>query len=272
MKHLYFPAFIITALILLGLPGCISNKKAVYLQGAEDTRITNTHFEERYLIKPQDMLFIRASSLYPESQALLMNLFQGGFGPGGNIGVMQGGGLFYLTGFSVTDSGMVKLPLMGEIKAVGKSTVELEAEIEEALSSYFEDITIQVKLGGIQFTILGDVRAPGDYVELDNKINLFEALGRAGDLNLTANRQQVRILRTDGPTTDIVTVDLTDRSILESPYYYVQNKDIIYVEPLKETQYGITRSGTSTYLTVVSTLSSTLVLIVFMIDLLSRNN
>ena len=251
---------LLSAVLLLA--SCISNKKIVYLQSqARDAKYHNENFTRQYKIKPHDLLSVQVTSLYPENNEILAQLIQQGTG-NGNIGGGSGsGGYFYINGYAVDDSGQVKIPMIGEVPAAGKTIHEVEGEIEQKFNQYYDGITVVVKLGGIQVSMLGEFNRPGTINFFQPNVTILQAIARAGDFTELANRKEVLILRTQGNEIDRHTLDLTSDSLLESPYYYLQADDVIYAKPLKAQQYGISRNALQYTLTILSFISSTLLII-----------
>ena len=253
-KHLTY----LIGIILLAT-SCISNKKVVYLQGEETGTYTNEAFVQQYQIRPNDLLQVRVNSLYPEANELLnqvMQMQQGNM----NMGVQGGNGFFYLMGFSVSDSGFVKLPMVGKVKAAGLTTDELEEDLEDAFEQFYEGISVIVKVSGIQFSMLGEFRQPGQFLVFDNNLSILEAIAMAGDMTDFANRQEVLLLRTKGNTMHRYTIDMTDARMLSDSLFYLQRDDVVYAPPIRGEQYGFKRDGFVYTLAILSLISNALLI------------
>lgn len=177
------------------------------------------------------------------------------------VGVQSGGDLYYVTGFSINDSGNLVLPVLGNIPATGKTIIELKQSIKTALDQYLKEYHLEVKLGGIRYTALGEFTAPGKYVLLQNQATIYEAIANARDLTMVASRGDIKLIRQYPNGTRVHTINLLDDSIINSPYYFIQPNDVIYVEPLKVKSWGIGVTGAQTLTTILSVVSSSIALI-----------
>lgn len=217
---------------------------------------TRDYSRSIYRIQINDILSISVRTLN-ENQMPFFN-GNGANLQGGQGSAMGVGDIFYLNGYTVNDSGQVELPMMGKIKVVELTLEEAKQQIENGLEQYFNNYFVVVKFGGIRFSVLGEVNNPGKYLILQEQLNIFEALANSGDLTAIANRLEVQIVRQFPGGPQIYSVDLTDRNILYSPYYFVQPNDIIYVKPLKIRALGIGTTGFSTLQSILTVLSTVL--------------
>ena len=112
-----------------------------------------------------------------------------------------------------------------------------------------------VKLAGLRYTATGEVGRKGTQVLFQDRVNIFEALANAGDIPVTGNRKEVQIIRQYPQGQKIHTVDLTDRAVMQSPYYYIQPNDMIYVKPLKQKSLGTGTTAVQTLGTIATVLS-----------------
>lgn len=256
---------ILGGLLLLGfLSSCVTNKNYVLLQeqkaleAGSITRI-KTQPNANYLIQPNDILKVDIKTLDDKTATFFNGLsaapLQGG--------LMAGSDPYYMFGYHVNDSGFLILPVVGEIKVTGLSLSQAKISIEEKLEKYFKGAYVSVQLGGIRFSILGEVRAPGKYVVLQNRLTILEALATAGDLTPVANRKKIKILRQLPGEMQVEIIDLTKANLIESPSLYIRPNDVIYVEPLKIRAIGTGVTGTETltaFATVLSVVSSVLLI------------
>ncbi len=176
----------------------------------------------------------------------------------------QGDLLLYLNGYTINPAGFLELPVLGQIKVVDKTLEEVKFIVETLLNEYFKDAAtmVSVQMGGIRFSIIGDVVNPGRYVIYQNQVNVFEALALSGDITVVGNRKSVQIIRqikNDSLVT--VNIDLTDTKILESEYFFLQPNDIINVKPLSVKTLGIGTSGFQTFASILAVLASSATLI-----------
>ena len=114
---------------------------------------------------------------------------------------------------------------------------------------------MSVKLTGLRFTVTGDVGRTGTQTLFQERVNIFEAIANAGDIEMTGNREDVMIIRQYPQGEKIHHLNLLDIEIMKSPYYYIQPNDVIYVKPLKQKSWGFGVTGRETLITFVSVLS-----------------
>ena len=146
------------------------------------------------------------------------------------------------------------MPLLGEIQVNDMTLDEVRILVENSLKKYVtSEIFVRVKLGGIRFSTLGEFRRPGKYVVLQDRLTIFEAIAQAGDLTTVAKRDQIILVRQYPDGTKLHRINLNDRQIIRTPYYFIQPNDQIYAEPLKAREIG---TGENTAQTVALILSS----------------
>lgn len=257
---------------------CIPNEKVVYWQNKSDLRrldndslIGVTRVD--YRLQPNDILLINFYSqaldeverYYPVF-ARPDNLLRmgNGNGNGNNNGGMNDP---YLTGYNVDKDGKIEINTLGRVDAAGLTTTELKYKIEDLIRPDIKDILVSVKLSGIPFTIMGEVGTTGPQLVRQYDLTLQEAIARAGDLTINANREHVLIMRQYPDGVKIHEVDVTSRDYIESDLFFVQPDDLIYVPPLKIREIGAGETALETFATIVSVVSGT----VLIISLLNNN-
>ncbi len=214
---------------------CVSTKNITYFQGPgiDTVRFSTlkTVVPHEPKIQPDDVLAIIVNSMSEESNVLLnfqnitpintTNL------PGGFAGANRTQPLGYL----VDANGNIELPMVGKINVVNKTTDAASEVIKTELLKVIKTPVVNVRIMNQKFTILGEVNRPGSYNLVSNTMTLPEVLGAAGDLTVFGRRDNVMLIRTDAnKERHIVRLDLLSRNVLESPYYFIQNNDVIYVE------------------------------------------
>lgn len=162
--------------------------------------------------------------------------------------------------YQVENDGNINFPILGKLQVAGMTKSEMEDFIVEKLRKYIkEEIpTVIVRLINYKFSVIGEVARPGQYISANNKVNIFEALAQAGDLTIYGKRENVKLIRenNEGERTT-VTLDLTKSDIINSSYYYLEQNDIVYVEPNKaKGRSSNIGSATTVWLTVTSILVS----------------
>ena len=135
--------------------------------------------------------------------------------------------------YMVTTDGFIQMPVLGKVYAKGMSKEQLKEDLENRLKVYLTDPMVTIQLKNFNISILGDVKSPGQKTSTSEKLNIFQAIALAGDLNDSANRTNIKLIRySEKEGKDVVTaLDLSEAAIVNSPNYYLQQNDILYIEP-----------------------------------------
>jgi polysaccharide export outer membrane protein len=244
--------------IILFISSCVSNTKLLYLKrkveldnsvfSVNDTRTTFTPVA--YKLMPYDLLYISVVTPDPRWSTFF-----------NTVPVGTGGGLTEqsaaLLGYPVDDNGHIELPFIGKLKVGGKTISEIKIDLDSTLKNYVTDASITVRMVNNNVSILGEVNRPGRYPLIKDRLNIFEALSMAGDLNVYGNRQNVQLIRQSLQGPIVKDISLSDRSILTSEFFYIMPNDIIYAQPVKARSFQINSSTYTLILTsIVSILSS----------------
>jgi polysaccharide export outer membrane protein len=255
----------LTWIILIGifiLTSCVSNKKFVYLQDKGSVKTDSNGvmpvIPYAYKLQKGDVLYV---SLTTEDEKL-NKIFVPGTGGGQIMQQAQGvsGTLLYYIGFTIDSKGEIEFPYLGKIKVSELDVDQAKLAIEMQLKKYFKVFFLQVKLAEFKFSVLGYVNRPGQYFFQQNKVNIIEALSMAGDLQNLAKRFSLQLYRQYPDGVKIHILDLTDRSLVNSPYWFIQPNDVLYIEPLKVRTAGDV-SSFQTSMTVITPLLSSLLLV-----------
>ena len=226
MNYMRLHSTLLSALLLLLLASCASTKDVAYLQYAENKMQTEARALQDAPIKPKDILTVNIQASKPELVASFNGIY---WSPQQQYSTVQNG----MRTFLVDNSGEVDLPVLGLTKLGGLTLREAEEVVKKALTAYLNEVpSVNVQIQNYRYSVLGEVHKPGAFVSANGKVNLFEALANAGDLTIYGIRDQVKILREnkDGSNT-LVSVNLMDPNIINSPYYYLQQGDVVYVMP-----------------------------------------
>ena len=223
--------------IIILFSSCIRLKDIVYLQGDIAKKLDEVDNQRKidnlsYLVKPNDLLFIRVSSFDEQSTAFLNS------GSGTSVSNALSASLM---GYRVGLDGQIDYPFVGKVPAAGLTLSEIERRIKLSVEKFVENSSVTVKLLNDIVTMLGEVKNPGRFPLNSEEINLLQAFALAGDLTDMANRRKIKLIRNDdGNTPQIFIIDVTDEKIMYSPYYHLKPGDIIYVEPkrFKQMQYS----------------------------------
>lgn len=246
---------LIVLLLPLLMAGCQSYKKVPYLQeGLSQATATETLLYDAHIM-PKDLLTIIVSC--PEEPALAE--------PFNLAASASAENATPASKYLVDNNGNIDFPFLGTIHLGGLTKGEAEEYIKSKLSPQFRTPPlVSVRMGNYKISVIGEVNGPGTFTVSNEKVNIFEALAMAGDMTIYGVRDKVKLIREDHTgKREIVTLNLNDRNILQSPYYYLQQNDILYVTPnkTKAKTAGIS-SSTTIWLSVATTLMSLVSLII----------
>lgn len=268
MKRLSFGILLFT---LLACTSCVSQKKMTYLQGMDSLNQTLQQVEQTFElnIQPDDQLAISISSKDKELIEPFNNntLIGSGSTMGNNQNNVQAG----VSYFQVDKEGNIDFPVFGTLKAAGLTRMAFAKEIEKRLisQSYIKDPLVSVKIMSFKVTVLGEVKTPGVQKITGERLTLLEALGMAGDLLPSGKRENIMVVREENGQRKTYTVNLTSgASVLQSPCYYLQQNDVVYVEP--NGAIRVKGSATMSILTSTTSLVSLLASLVSIIIAISK--
>lgn len=257
-----FLGCILTA-AMMGGTSCSSYKSALYMQESEVFNETSKSQLYDFRIMPKDELTILVSTTDPEASAPFIRKFGQSKEFGGtSITGMQGANLL---SYLVDNNGCIDFPVLGMVKVVGMTTRECEAHFRELLKPYLKEVpNVMVSTTNYKFSVLGEVGSPGTYSTTNEKMTVFEALALAGDMTLFSVRDNVQLMREDATgKRQIYTLDLTQADIANSPYFYIQQNDVLYVKPTKAKVRSNTFStNASMWLTLLSLVTSVTTLVI----------
>lgn len=246
---------------VLVLFGCKTKERMIYFQGSDDrAMVGQANYTPTF--KPDDFLAVVVTSSNPES-AIPFNypkelITQSA---GGNSGYHMGRPI--PAGFLVDADGYVTLPVVGKIFVAGKSRTEVVGELLIIYKQYLKDPVVQIQIQNFKVTVLGDVNHPGTFQIPNERITILEAIGLAGDLNMTGARKNILVLRDRNGEKQEFRLDITSKDILTSPVYYLEQNDVVYVEPNAAARSQGTFWRTNSAIIISTT--STLVTMVFLI-------
>lgn len=233
---------------------CISTRDLVYLQKKDnsDLETSISAVESKpYRLQINDVLSITIKAIDPKLVAIFSTTNEG------ESGKSESG--LYFNGFTVDDHGNIRMPILGEINVIGYTLDEVRIRIEkQLLEEYFNkeaNIFVTVKLAGFRYTINGEVGSTGTKTLFQDHVNIMEAIANSGDIAITGNRKAVTIIRQTPNGSEMHDLDLTDINVMQSPYFYLQPNDYIYVKPLKQKTWGTGKTGIESLSTIITLLS-----------------
>ena len=246
---------VIMLVLAVGLfASCASSKKVVYLQDVDVNKRIKAECEYKTVIHTDDLLSIIVSCDDLES-ALPFNTPMIGLGREVNTTSTQQ----IPRGYLVDKNGEIDFPVLGKLKVVGISRNELAEMLKEKLSEYLKNPIVTIQFQNFKVTILGEVKSPGSYKVVSERVSLFDALGMAGDLQINGKRKNVLVMREQGDEKVFARIDLTPSDFIDSPFFYLQQNDVVYVEPNKGRIAG---GSVSTFLPYILSSLSTIVALI----------
>jgi len=165
-----------------------------------------------------------------------------------------------MSGFLVDESGNVEIPIIGAVKVGGLTTTQAKELIKTRAAKYYKDPTVQVRFANFKITVLGEVSKPAAYTVPNEKITIFDAISLAGDLTIYGKRGNVMLMRDNGDKKDIIRLDLNSSQVISSPYYYLKQNDVIYVEP-SSGKVAANNAGKIQFITIAISVATLLITI-----------
>ena len=212
--------------------GCQSYKNVPYLQNSEYIKdVDQPLYDAR--IQPKDLLTITVNTSDPTASAPFNLTVQTPYNAtSANVMTTTQPSLQQ---YLVDNSGYIKFPVIGAVKVGGMTKNQAEQMLCDKLKSYLKETPIvTVRMTNYKISVLGEVAKPGTFTVNNEKVNILEALAMAGDLTIWGVRDNVKLIREDAEGhRKIITLNLNDASLIQSPYYYLQQNDILYVTPNK---------------------------------------
>lgn len=250
-------SFLFVSAILILLCSCGSTKNIAYLQNSDEIDFEQSKYLYDAKIMPKDILTITVTTVNPEA-AVPFNLTV-------PTTLSQNQRSTYntslLQSYLVDNDGQIEFPIVGVINVGGLTKSDCEKLILSKIRPYLnenERPVVTVRMSNYKISVLGEVARPGMFTVSNEKINILEALAQAGDLTIYGVRTNIKLIREDASgKKEIHTLDLNDANLINSPYYYLQQNDIVYVEPnkVKSRNSGV-GATTSLWLTGTSILIS----------------
>ncbi|MBC3787403.1 polysaccharide biosynthesis/export family protein [Spirosoma utsteinense] len=232
--------YLLSLLLLVSghfMTGCVPTKQLVYFQG-EPNRMDTLAVASRYVpkIQPGDVLSVQVSSLNPEASAF--------FNPYAQLAMADRGGMQQNTtnsttplpaqnGYLVDNTGAIELPMLGKVNVAGQTTNQVKDRLRDSLKEFLKEPTVNIRNLNFRISVMGEVMRPALFTIPNEQITLLEALSLSGDVTIYGRRENVLIIREEDGKRTFARVDLTQRNLFSSPYYYLHPNDVIYVEPGK---------------------------------------
>lgn len=249
-----FSTWIVLLLVLVCTSACIPKERITYLQEnayPQDALVGIQQQQAPYRLQVADVISLRVKALDQE----LVDIFN----PiESNSTTLDEG--YYYDGFAVDKHGNIRIPTLGSINVLGRTTEEVREIIEnKLLADYFTEnanIFVTVKLAGIRYTVAGEIGSPGVKTELTERLSLIDAIANAGGVPITGDLTDVLIVRQYPGGQRVHHMDLTQIDVMQSPYFFVQPNDLILVNPLPQKSIGLGVTGLDSFRTILTVFTS----------------
>lgn len=231
MKNFWFylSVFVFPIMLLLGC-GSVKHTEMMMLTEMNDQAMIIDSLPV-LKIRTDDILSINVASRNPETVIAFYTRTESTAAAGERaLGTQEG--------YRVDEVGNIYLPFLGEVKAEGKTILELRQDLTDSLVQFIPDASIQVRFLNFRVTLLGEVNRPNTYIIPNERLTILEAIGMAGDFTPYARRNAVLVIREREGERVFNRINTQDGSIFQSPCFYLSPNDIVYVEPLRAKQYA----------------------------------
>jgi polysaccharide biosynthesis/export protein len=246
-------------ILFLGIlaTSCIPLKDQIYLQNKGNAAKKNIEEVQvkPYRLQVNDIISIKIKTIDPK----LAEIFSSSINNNNAAASSMSAEGLYFNGYTIDDHGNIRIPVIGEVNVLGFTSEEVRKKIEEILlADYFKEeaqIFVDVKLSGFRFTVNGEVGSTGSKILYQDKVTILEAIANAGDIDITGDKKDVKVIRQFPQGSETFSIDLTDVTAMSSPVYYLKPNDYIYVKPLKQKSWGTGKTGIESLGTIITLLS-----------------
>lgn len=226
------------------LSSCIPKKKLLYLQEQKKNEVQDIYVNVRpeKTIQPFDNIYIKVSSIDEKTANIFAE--QTAQGSESNINLLS---------YTISQSGYINFPFVGEIYVKGLTLQDAQKAIEKEVSQYLTNISITVKFVNNSVAVLGEVRSPGEYSFYRDQITVFQAISFAGGFSDYGYKQKVILIRESQNEIIYHYLDLTDKSIVSSEFYYIIPNDVLVVKPINAKFRNLSMVNWPIFLTTITT-------------------
>ena len=225
---------------------CTSTRKSIYFSNLTDTlqsqTITLANFTEP-LIQNDDILSVNIQLTDPTVTPTL-NLSSD------SQPEAAGQGQTTVKGYLVNKNGEIELPIVGTVKVAGLTTFQAAEQIKQKASVFYKLPTVEVRFSNFKVSALGEVNKPGVYILPNEKVSILDAISLAGDLTIYGRRDNILVIRDNGGKKEVARLNINSSDIFKSPFYYLKQGDVVYVEPIKAKINSVTNADAFRYTTL----------------------
>ncbi|KAF0238250.1 MAG: polysaccharide export [Prolixibacteraceae bacterium] len=240
-------------IIMLFFSSCVSQRNLEYLRNKDKNDKTIISYVEAkipdYKLKIKDELSINIRSLDDPAT----NVFQTLGNQQGSFGGYATPYSASLTSYMIDKSGFIQLPVIGNMYVEDKTIPEVISMLQDSLNNILSSPTVTIKLVNRYISVLGEVVRPGNFSYAQEKLNVFDAIGMAGDLTIYGDRNDVILIRNENGNNLRINIDLTSSDIMASEYYYLRPNDMIYVKPMNKRFWGLAQLPWAILFSTIST-------------------
>jgi polysaccharide export outer membrane protein len=259
MRYFFLVKKTIPFLFVLLLFSCKPREEVVYYQNIDGLATAEQSNSYEIKIQPDDLLMIIVSADDPET-AIPFNLTSGSFPTSTNtISVV---GQQTLQSYLVNADGMIDFPVLGKLKLSGLTRSEVLQLFKDKISKYIKNPIINLRIINFKVSVQGEVSLPGTYNVQSERITLIEALSMAKDLTIYGKRDNILIIRDVDGVKSYNRVDITKADFINSPFYYLAQNDVVYVEPNKTKINGAAVGANTNVLISISSLLITVITLI----------
>lgn len=215
---------------------CVGSRNLKYFddmpQLKDGTEFSMTTFEETR-IQPDDIINVKVNTIDNEASEVINS--GNSMMIGNNVGLnMMNINNQMVTGYLVDKDGNIEIPVLGTINVGGHTLIEAKELVRERTAEFYKNATVSVRYSNFRITLIGEVSRPGTYIIPNEQVSILDAIGFSGDLTVYGRRNNVMLIRKnqDGKAV-AVKIDLSKKELFQSPYYYLHQNDIVYIEPSK---------------------------------------
>lgn len=251
---------IIFVLGLLFLSSCVSTKKVTYLQDLPLTEQSKIDSVVKFIeptIHSDDILAINIITVDPQSVEVINQAATvQGLGTATNLNNQN------INGFPVDKNGDIEIAMIGKVRVAGLTTYQAKELIRSKVSKDFKDPNVNVRFANFKISVLGEVSKPAAYTLPNEKVSILDALSLAGDLTLYGKRENILVIRDNNGKKEFGRLNLNSTNIFTSPYYYLRQNDVVYVEPNKAKVISLNSAARTTGAVIISAISTIVLIII----------
>jgi polysaccharide export outer membrane protein len=241
------------------ISSCATKEEVVYFNNAESLEGKKNLLEYEPKIEANDVLRINVSSSSVNEEIVApFQMNQQASQTGGG-----GGQSLSLTGYLVSPEGTINFPVLGRVDVEGLSRTEIQNKLQKQISDYVRNPVVDVRIVNFSVTVLGEVGSPGRVQVSDGRITMPELLAMSGDITYNGKRENIKVIREVNGIKTVGHIDMTEVDLFDSPFYYLKQNDIVYVEPTYRT---VKSAGFFTSYQGIISIGTTIISLYFLIN------